>query len=245
MLAAIRVEEKALTDPRYAILGRLMGVDKFSARGRVEMLWSHCTEIKSYFLTSSVIDTLAECEGFSELICHPEVKLGEKTDSGIRIKGTRGRIEWLAKLRKSSEKGGEKTRAKWLANRGPKDRPNEGQTLGPPTPVLTPTPVNDLKKKKVFVLPREMIEGFKTFWDAYGKKVGRAAAEKAYAARMETHSFTDIMNGLESLNRYKTASGEIRPHPATFLNNLPDYLQPDYGQETSAAEKTRQRMMSV
>ena len=252
MLAAIRVEEKALTDPRFSILGKLMGIDKFSARGRVEMLWSHCTEIKSYYLTPTVIDTLAECDGFSEMICHSEVSLAEKTDKGIRIKGTRGRIEWLTTLRKSSAKGGEKTRAKWLAKEGPKARPTPQPTLGVPTPVLvpTPTPVNKnnntntlLAKARALTDPR-----FESFWAKWKKKIKKTEAKKAWLTNSPDDRIDEAVQKYDIFCEKNGIEFKYVMHPSTFLNSWTDWLEFDGSNgpgQLSLGERLKARGINV
>jgi hypothetical protein len=142
-MASIRLEDEARTDPRFVILGKKLGTTRFDARGRTEELWAFCTEKQTYYLTETMIDTLAEFEGFAKLIVSDEIGLADIADKGIRIKGTRGRIEWLKKLRISSKKGGEKTRAKWqakrLAKEKPKPEPKEGALSLVPVPALVLT----------------------------------------------------------------------------------------------------------
>jgi hypothetical protein len=236
MLAAIRVEEKALTDPRFSILGKMMGVDKFSARGRMEMLWAHCTETKSYFLKPSVIDTLAESDGFAELICHSEVSLGERIGDVIRIKGAKGRIEWLAKLRKNGKKGGRPRKTK---------RKPDGFVLetrgepgaNPPTPTLAPTPVSKKTiKNKIFVLPKELEESWAMFWSVQKNKVGRKYAQECFAKVLQSYSIAQVLDAWE---RYKNDKLK-KPtqswlNPSTFLNNLDEYLDPEYGLAADAS----------
>lgn len=230
MLAAIRVEEKALTDPRFGILGKLMGVDKFSARGRVEVLWAHCTETKSYYLSESVIDTLAEFDGFAALLCHSEVMLAEKTDDGIRIKGAKGRIEWLAKLRKNGKKGG-RPRSKKKKPFGFENETKVEPGANPPIPVPVPTLTNNKTiKNKVYVLPKELEESWQMFWTAQINKVGKIYAQECFEKCLQTYTISQILDAWE---RYKNDKLK-KPtqswlNPSTFLNNLHVYLDPEYG----------------
>ena len=138
-MASIRLEEEARNDPRFKVLGKKLGTTRFDARARVEELWAHCTKKNTYYLHAEIIDALAEFEGFHALILSPEVNLAEQTEKGIRIRGTKGRIEWLAKARKNGGKGGrpKKTRRK------PTGFENETKTEPKPnllTPILTPAP---------------------------------------------------------------------------------------------------------
>lgn len=146
VMASIRLEDEARKDPRFGILGKRMGTSKFDARARMEELWAYCTEKQTYFLSAEIIDELAEFPNFSHLICEPEVSLAEACSEGIRIKGTKGRIEWIAKLRKNGKKGGRprKTKTKPEANQTETriEPPSNPLTLTL-TPVLTTTLVNN------------------------------------------------------------------------------------------------------
>lgn len=111
-MASIRLEDEARKDPRFILLGKRLGTSKFDARARVEELWAFCTDKQTHFLSPEIIDALGEFDGLSEHICDPEVGLAEKTHEGIRIKGLKGRIEWLAELRKNAKKGGQARKKK-------------------------------------------------------------------------------------------------------------------------------------
>jgi hypothetical protein len=119
-------------------LGLKLGTNEFDALGRMVALWDFCTEKSDSVLTETLITVLSKHEKFAEAICAPEVGLAEHVDGGIRIKGTRGRIEWLAKRRKAARNGGAKTKAKWGAKKEAKSKakpepntePNDSPNLG-------------------------------------------------------------------------------------------------------------------
>lgn len=60
-------------------------------------------------------------------------------------------------------------------------------------------------------------EGFGEFWSAWPHKVGKPAAQRAYKAKIKTHSFDAIIEGVY---RYISSKPADRPwlNPATFLN---------------------------
>lgn len=105
-MARVSVEDKALRDPRFAVLGKLLGTSKFDALGRMISIWEYCTQNQLVTLSEEQINVLAENENYSQLLLDEKVGLAEKSKKGIRIKGLKGRIEWLANLRKNGEKGG-------------------------------------------------------------------------------------------------------------------------------------------
>jgi hypothetical protein len=146
-MARINVEQKALSDRRFQTLGRLTGETRHAALGRMLLVWNECQERETYLLTSGEIDdTSPDLQGFSDAIVN--AGLARHEDGGIYICGTRGRIEWLAKQRKTGRKatGG---------GRPPKpipDKPTEtprglaGKT--PPAPALDSSGSNLSSPKK-------------------------------------------------------------------------------------------------
>jgi hypothetical protein len=161
-MAAIRIEDAARTDPRFRLLGDRLKTTRFDALARMAELWAYCTEKQTYFLTPKLIDTLAEFENFHEHILSDEIGLAEATDKGIRIRGTKGRIEWLKKLRKNSKKGGERNRANWLSKKKPGAEPNESPSSIAPVPVSSPA-IAPVKKQNTPLPPK----GLQAIWNQH------------------------------------------------------------------------------
>lgn len=144
-MACVRIEDSVWTDPRFVLLGKLMGTNKFDSIGRVSQVWSYCTDKQTYYLSETMINTLTERSDFAKLLCEKDVELAVFNEKRklFRIRGTKGRIEWLSSWRKNSEKGGAKTKANWqakkLAKQEPEMRANEGFLI---TPTLTVTPTS-------------------------------------------------------------------------------------------------------
>lgn len=101
-MARINVELEALTDPRFAILGSFVGAPEGAAQAvglyYAMRVWAYCTLQSIYHVPKAVLDAI-----------HPRVgdgliaaKLGKPSRTSIRIAGTKGRIEWLSKLRESN-----------------------------------------------------------------------------------------------------------------------------------------------
>lgn len=93
-------------------------------------------------------------------------------------------------------------------------------SLSPQTPqTLTPTP-GDIytRAKPVCGKPN----GFARFWEAYPNKVGKAAAEKAYARAVRNISGPDppslLLAGVERAKASRDWAEGYIPHPTTWLN---------------------------
>lgn len=104
-MARISVEQKALTDPRYAVLGRLLGTSRREALGYMIEVWNECQERETYYLSDTILDGIFGRETSGHLL--GESELARRTETkGWYICGTKGRVEWLKKRRQEGKKGG-------------------------------------------------------------------------------------------------------------------------------------------
>lgn len=110
-MASINVEQKALIDPRFARLGKEMGVPAEWAHdvgmGRSIRAWNECiergTRVLEEWILREVLGT--NCAPILLVTCDLAEQL---SDGKFRIKGTKGRVEYLKKLRKNARKNGKK-----------------------------------------------------------------------------------------------------------------------------------------
>lgn len=132
MSVSVRIEGEAFSDVRYDVLATACGLaDADHARGKMAKLWRQCTAQKAYALPIAVVVSVLGPNAVSGLV---ESSLGEVVEAGIRIRGTRGRIEWLAKLRKNATKGGKAKAAKRQPIGNPEGCQEPAKTLPPPCP---------------------------------------------------------------------------------------------------------------
>lgn len=103
-MPAVRIEDDAFGDARYDELAEYLGLqDADHARGKMMRLWRQCTQETLYALPAETVARILGANGVDALI---RSRLGERQDDGlIRIKGTKGRIEWLKKLRSNGRFG--------------------------------------------------------------------------------------------------------------------------------------------
>ena len=106
-------------------------------------------------------------------------------------------------------------RTKWYCPVEPIDLPKKANGTaqkGEPIPVSKPVSKPDDKHSC------EM-GGFAEFWERYPRRIGKAAARKAYAKAMKVGTHDDIMFGLSQQMTSLTArEAQYIPHPATWLN---------------------------
>src|SRR5262245_30037125 len=115
-MARVNVDQKALSDPRFGVLARLMGTgDRDTALGRMVRVWNECAERETQVLSHAVLEDIFGHPDAANWIVTAELGslnyrgVSKRTKSNyIRIKGTAGRIEWLAKRRQEGRLGGRK-----------------------------------------------------------------------------------------------------------------------------------------
>jgi hypothetical protein len=108
-LARISIEAGAWTDPRFAMLARYLGLaDAEHALIRCARVWAWQTErftpdVPTYVVTAELLETLMGPGSPAALV---RAGLAEELPDGFRIRGSEGRIEWLANRRRSAVMGG-------------------------------------------------------------------------------------------------------------------------------------------
>jgi hypothetical protein len=131
MAASVRLEDETFSCMRYERLAELAGLaDSDHARGKMAKLWRQCTLEQRHILPESDIVRVLGPDGVRALVC---ADLGEVVAEGVRMRGTRGRIEWLKKLRANGKKGGRP--------RKPKGKPSGFAANNLPAPAPAPAPV--------------------------------------------------------------------------------------------------------
>lgn len=130
---AVRFETAAFVDRRFAKFGRLLGalwglpalpmaLRRQLGRGAAGDVWEACTQADSEHLEPEEIDEALGVEGGH--LAMIDAHLAESTPEGVRVRGTRGRIEWLRQCRENSRLGVEARRRK---------QDNKEQPTGKPT----------------------------------------------------------------------------------------------------------------
>lgn len=141
MAVSVRIDDEAFSDARIDHLASLLNSNRYDALGRLACLWRQATQEGAYWLP----------EGFVKVIVDPELliesRLARREKNGIYVCGSRGRIEWLNKLRENARKGGE---ARRLPKRVPRTKPAASPPAPAPAPVtatITATTKKDLSSE--------------------------------------------------------------------------------------------------
>lgn len=115
-MARISVEQKALTDPRFAYLGLLILGEETETSTAVHhalglalmiRVWNECQERSCHALHAVTLCGIASVMGLSDRSIFAWIKEAELGDDPentgyLRIRGTDGRVEWLGKSRDSN-----------------------------------------------------------------------------------------------------------------------------------------------
>ena len=87
--------------------------------------------------------------------------------------------------------------------------------LPKPTPEPKPTP----KSKRKGPAAPDRASDFSAFWAAYPRKVGKAAAEKAFLkVEAQLHTLLDAVEAQKRSPQWTRDRGQFIPYPATWLN---------------------------
>ncbi|URC15551.1 hypothetical protein DB2_49 [Octadecabacter Antarctic DB virus 2] len=96
-------------------------------------------------------------------------------------------------------------------------------TAKPKQPEPEPEPYKERESKDscaLVVVVADAIDGvFEEFWTHYPRKIGKAAASKAFAKASKKHKTDDILFGLsQQIDTMKSKEQQFIPHAATWLN---------------------------
>lgn len=132
-------------DVRFSKLARKLGLKKPEyAIGAMLPIWFHCTQFGVYEISADDLELLSGRKNFDEILV--SCGLAEKKSEGkFYISGSRGRVEWLTRLRENGKHGSAGGRPKKTKAKDNNDiKTQQGfvfKTLPTPIPALATTPV--------------------------------------------------------------------------------------------------------
>jgi hypothetical protein len=101
-------------------------------------LWRQCTLEQTHVLPAFVVRKYLGPGGVDAIV---RARLGVAIDGDrVRIRGTKGRIEWLQKLRENGKKGGRPPRVRAKPSGYQVGKPSGSPELNPPAPAPAPAP---------------------------------------------------------------------------------------------------------
>jgi hypothetical protein len=87
--------------------------------------------------------------------------------------------------------------------------------------LISDVPVFEIENENVIVSEADPMLGFDDFWNAYPKKVGKGAAEKAWTKAGINGSLQTVMQAVakqKQSDQWRKDAGQYIPNPATWIN---------------------------
>jgi hypothetical protein len=243
MAASVRIEDEAFSDLRYAILAKACQLaDADHAIGKCARIWRQCTQQQKHVLSESFIVAVLGENGVQGLI---DAQLAERVEGGLRIRGTEGRIEWLANLRRNASKGGSARAARRQASGthlaaaqsarrqhvGIQNRANSQPSSSPPAPAPAPaptlktphTPLKGVGGGEASPPENSRVDLFDEFWRAYPRhEEGPDAARRAFERISPSSEVLDTMlkaiAAQQRSNQWKREHGRYIPSASKWLS---------------------------
>lgn len=183
MGASVRIEDEAFSDERYEDLAAFAGLaDADHARGKMAKLWRQCTIEDTHFLGNQMVSRVLGPGGVDALV---RARLGVLLPDGrVRIRGTKGRVEWLSKLRANGKKGGRPKKLRDTngeTRRKPSGFENQNPPAPVPAPAPAPAPTHEDPEKNSARASHGGLELFKAKVDAAVGDIGKRRARRPKA----------------------------------------------------------------
>src|SRR5688572_2423773 len=105
----VNMDSSVVSDPRFKMLGKALGVTWREALGSCFLVWLACYERREDMMPEDEIDVAAECEGFAKAMLRVGLAHPGELDGTIVIHGVDSRISFLNKQRSKGKAGGAKS----------------------------------------------------------------------------------------------------------------------------------------
>jgi hypothetical protein len=203
--------------------------DKFRAYG---MVLAFFKASQSKFKQAKAMSDKEFAErGFHESLIGP---FAERTEIGIMARGSKKHFGWLAKRQAAGKKGGIAKASKPKQVKATSGKSKQPEASYSYSYSYSPS------KNNIPASP----DGFAEFYLSYPRKVGKTAAMKAWrrAASKPDFSLADLLVAREKYRAYFESSGveaKFVKHPATFLGEWRDWLDPITGTSDLKTEQER------
>lgn len=200
-MSAVRIENEAFGDKRFDALAKLCQLaDAEHALGKMSLIWRECTDRHSYVLPETFICIVL---GDNGPLAIEKSGLGERVEGGIRIRGTKGRIEWLKKLKKNASKGGKARASQMAAKRQARASQEPAKAQPSPSPLtLSITP--SLTSQNPEGVHQVAVEAFDAYYrraHANAKPTWDAVRVKQVKTLVGKHGVSEILRRLDVLER--------------------------------------------
>jgi hypothetical protein len=214
----IKMRNDLPEDPAVIGIAAILSIDEFSVVGRLHKFWAwadrQSRDGHAVGVTRTWIDRYVHCDGFASAL--ESFGWLVVTDRGISIPNFDIHNGDSAKQRCTATKRQQKSRAKASGDADETDLSRCERDKSVTREEKKREEINTPKAPKVAAV------GFEKFWESYPSKVGKGAAQKAFAKVNPSQDLLqDMLRALADQKRsvrWMKDGGQFIPNPATWLN---------------------------
>lgn len=214
-LAWIKMRVDLQSHPKIVRILSATGTDKFRVIGGLHAVWSvfdaHSEDGKLKGYTPELLDHIIGWEGFSRAM----ESVGWLIYDGLE---TLEMPDFTEHNGQSAKRRAEDQKRKKLARKASAKCPQE---CGQNEDEVQTREEKRREENKTQPSPPAADVRFEKFWQAYPKKVGKGAAEKAWTKARINGEFDSVIASLEAQKtseQWRKDGGQFVPNPATWLN---------------------------
>lgn len=223
---------------KFRRLARVLG-DDVAALGHLEWMWATAyADGNDYLGDSDDVESAAHWRGETGKLTHALLTAGGDECSGFIEEVSPGHYrvhdlwdhapQYVSRRYAREQK--RKANGASMASQCLDDPQPKSST---PTPAPTPTPKDQDLSPAVPAESARTDDGFKAFWEAYPRRIGKGDAEKAWKKLRPSLALQELI--LAAIDRQRRSrqwredNGKYIPHPATWLRQKrwDDELEPD------------------
>ena len=203
----MKIELEMPDKPEVHYIAGALNLDPDAVVGKLIRVWQwfnkHTEDGNAHGVTYLLVDRITGVTGFGE---------------AMAFAGWLEQHDKILVMPKFDRHTSESAKKRALTNR----RVAEYRQKNSNAPNVTKSVTREEKRRsKPPIPPKGGVSGFAEFWKAYPKKIGKGAAEKAYAKAGINGHLPDILTAIErarATEQWQRDHGQFIPHPATWLN---------------------------
>jgi hypothetical protein len=220
-MARISVEQRALTDPRFTMLGMILSGEGTPSKfwhtiglGIMIYVWNECQERGSHSLHGADLDVMGVQLGvgqtmLGDAISTADLGVWNRKRMWLRVRGTKGRIEWLEKRRNEGKIGGRPRKTLGLDKKHPGNNP--------PAPAPAPTQREEIQIERRDPPSADASPSVMSFPVNGGD--GTWTLTKA-----QVEEWTPLYHGLDVISECSHALAWVRANRRKTANGMPKFL---------------------
>lgn len=176
-MARMSIDDKFLRDPRVKAMAAQLGVHPRHMRGWLLEVFAVCYDLETDVLTPIIIDQAADHPGFADLLFSHD--LATTARHGLRIRGAKKRIKYLADKSESGRTGGVKS-GESRRNHAEAKRRSKREANGNPLPLVPDLPsplvpeIRETAPARAIPVPQPVLAAARDRAELKRRLIGRA-----------------------------------------------------------------------